>query len=142
MDYIFPKMTIMIFVGIGMILVGFFIMSLSKSGEMSIKAQHVILKVPMYKEKRIPASQVQEARIVELIKGSDYYPVAKKSGSAIKNFRSGWFKLKNKERAFLLVEGNRAIYLKTHSGENYLFGIKDFDRMVEVYRHEIGPIGL
>ncbi|MFZ5517484.1 MAG: PH domain-containing protein [Candidatus Zhuqueibacterota bacterium] len=140
MDYIFPKMTMLIVVGIMMILGGLFIMSLARAGAMSIKAQQVVLKVPMYKEKRIPASQVKEARIVELKKGSDYYPVAKKSGSAVRNFRSGWFKLRNKEKAFLLVEGKQAIYLKTQAGDVFMIGINDFDRLVEVYRHEIGQL--
>jgi len=166
MEYIFPKMAIVLYAGVGSIvlafllllgliwgkkgpfnyifgcivcvLVGLFIISISRGGALSINDRQVSLKVPMYKQKIIESAQVKEARIVELQKGTMYYPVRKKSGGAFKNFRNGWFKLQNDEKAFLLVEGRKAIYVKTNAGDVYMFGIKDFDSLVQAYQREIG----
>lgn len=166
MEYIFPRMTIVLYAGAGSIVLGFllllgliwgkkgplnyilgwviclivglFIVSISRGGTMIIQDNQVTLKAPLFKQKIIESSQVKQAMVVELRKGSVYYPVLKKSGGAFKNFRNGWFKLQNDEKAFLLVEGRKAIYVKTESGDIYMFGINDFDKLVQVYQHEIG----
>lgn len=166
MEYIFPRMAIVLYAGIGSIVLGFllllgliwgkkgpvnyilgcvfcvilglFLISISNGGTMSITEKQVILKVPMYKQKIIESSLIKQAMVVELRKGTAYYPVRKKSGGAFKNFRNGWFKLQNDEKAFLLVEGQKAIYIKTDSGDVYMFGINNFESLAQAYQREIG----
>ncbi len=166
MEYIFPRMAIVLYAGVGSIVLGFFlllgliwgkkgplnyilgcvvcvvvglfIVSISRGGTMNIHDNQVVLKVPLFKQKIIESSQVKQAMVVELQRRSPYYPVLKKSGGAVKNFRNGWFKLQNDEKAFLLLEGRKAIYVKTNAGDAYMFGMNDFDKLVQAYQREIG----
>jgi hypothetical protein len=168
MEYIFPKMSIVIYSGIGTIvlgvllllgiaygrkgpvnyifgsiicvIIGIFLLQIAKGGALKIQNQTVTLKIPMYSQKIFTADQIAEARISNLDAGSPYLPVRKKSGSAFKNFKSGWFTLKNGEKAFLLLEGKKGLYIKTTSGDNYVIGIQNFDRLLEVFQNEIKKV--
>ena len=76
-------------------------------------------------------------QIVDLGSDSPYLPVKKKSGASVKNFKSGWFQLKNGERAFLLLQGQKGIYIKTTNGDAYLIGIKNFDLLVDKFKQNM-----
>ena len=169
MEYIFPKIAFVYYIGIGTIvlgvllllglvwgkkgpftyifscmvcvIVGVFIIYVSKGGKLVIENKTVKLKVLMYSEKIISAENISEIRIINIDSDSLYKPVKKTSGTATKNFRSGWFKLKNGEKAFLLLEGRKGIYVKTQAGERYIFGIKDFKKLEQVFEREVGRIG-
>lgn len=168
MEYIFPKIAVAIYSGIGTIVlgvllllgiswgkkgplnyicgslvcivVGVFIIVIARGGTLKISDQKVRLKLPLYSEKIFTADQIADVQIISLDEDSPLKPVRKKSGSATKNLKNGWFALKNGEQAFLLLEGRKAIYVKTKAGDAYLLGINDFDRLLEVFQKNVKQI--
>jgi len=168
MEYIFPKMAIVIYTAIGIMIlgvlmllgiswgkkgplnyiigsivsiaIGIFLLYLAKGGRLTIENHTVKLKVPMFSEKVFTAEQVAQAKIISLDQDSPYLPVKKKSGGSFKNFKNGWFVLKNGEKAFLLLQGRQALYIKTTDNRTFLIGIQDFDRLLDVFQQQIGTI--
>ena len=170
MEYIFPKISIVYYSGIGTIVlgvllllgiawgkkgplnyilgsivcivVGIFITHIAKGGTLKIENQTVKMKIPMYSLKSFSFDEITETEIIDLNADSPHLPTKKKSGTATKNFKSGWFQLKNGEKAFLLLEGRKAIYIKTANGDAYLIGIKSFDQLVDKFQQNIKDISL
>ena len=168
MEYIFPKVAVAVYTGIATIVLGIlllsgiawgrkgplnyvfasivciitgiFIISIARGGTLKIEDQSVRMKLPFYSEKIFTADQIADLQIISLDEDSPFKPVRKKSGSATKNMKSGWFTLKNGAKAFLLLEGRKAIYVKTIEGDIYLVGIKDFDQLAEVFQRNVKPI--
>ena len=127
-----------IFAAIVCIATGLFVVLwISKGGTLKIENQKLTLKIPMYKTKIITTNEIAEVRIVEIDSESPYRPARKRSGTATKAFKSGWFTLKNKEKAFVALEGQKALYIKTQNGALLLIGIKDFDRLLTVFNKQI-----
>ena len=162
MEYIFPKIAVVYYSGIGTIIlgvlllsgialgkkgplnyilgsivciiVGIFVIHIARGGTLKIEDQTVKMKIPMYSQKSFSFDEVTETEIVDLKADSPYLPIKKKSGAAMKNFKSGWFQLKNGQKAFLLLEGRKAIYIKTANGDSYLIGIKNFDQLIDKFQ--------
>lgn len=168
MEYIFPKIAVAVYVGIGTIIMGvllllgiswgrkgplnyilgsivciitgIFVIFIARGGILKINGNEVRMKVPFYSEKAFTADQIADAQIISLDEDSPYKPARKISGGATKNLKNGWFKLKNDEKAFLLLEGRKAIYVKTKLGDAYLLGIKDFDQLVDIFQKNLKPL--
>lgn len=127
-----------IFAAIVCVATGLFVaLWISKGGTLKIENQKLTLKIPMYKTKIITTNEIEEVQIVEVNSESPYRPARKRSGTATKAFKSGWFTLKNKEKAFVALEGQKALYIKTKKGALFLIGIKDFDQMLAVFNNKI-----
>jgi len=165
MEYIFPKISFVVYSGIGTIVlgvflllgivwgkkgplnyilgslvcisIGIFVLYIAKGGTLKIENNKLILKVPIYSQKVIASNQISEIQITSLEADSPYLPVKRKSGTSTKKFKSGWFTLKNSERAFLLLEGNKGLYIKTTDGNVYLIGIKDFAQFLEIFQSKV-----
>jgi hypothetical protein len=59
---------------------------------------------------------VDKARVLEQLGGSELRPVARTNGLGLPNFRSGWFRLANGEKALLFVSSERVVYVPTRDG--------------------------
>jgi len=124
------------------IVVGIFITHIAKGGTLKIEDQTVKMKIPMYSQKSFSFAEVTESATIDLNADSPYLPIKKKSGTAIKNFKSGWFQLKNGQNTFLLLEGRKAIYIKTANGDSYLIGINNFDQLVDKFKPVLKEISI
>ena len=167
MEYIFPRISVLIYFGIGTIIlgvlvllgisfgkksplnyilgsivcivIGIIIIFVSKGGTLKIVDQTVTMKIPMFSEKSFSFDEIEQFEVVELNRDSPYFPVKRKTGTGTKNFNSGWFQLKNGEKAFLLLEGwKKGIYVKTKSGDVFLIGIKNLDELIEQFPQAAG----
>jgi len=168
MEYVFPAIKILFYVGIGVIalgvliligiiptrqktpaarfigslvciIVGIFLFTIQKPGSIAIEDNKLILKFRFYGTKVISEADIQEIKIVDLKKDMQYMPVRKRSGASYQDIRTGWFILNNKEKAFVALEGKLALYIKSKDGVNYLVGIKEFDHFLEVFRQKVYP---
>ena len=131
-----------IFGSIVCIAVGIFLIFVSRGGTLKIDDKTVNLKIPMFSKQSFSFDEISNVAIVDLNTASPYLPIKKKSGAATKNFKSGWFQLKNGEKVFLLLEGSKAIYIKTANGDAYLIGIKKFDDLVEKFKPVLKEISV
>lgn len=87
-------------------------------GQMEISSQGLCIKGIVFR-KTIPTSdlQVSLARIVDLDQELGLRPWIKLYGIGLPSFRSGWYLLKDREKALVLVTGSpRAVYIPTSRG--------------------------
>ena len=65
--------------------------------------------------------KLDEARVVDLDEHTDYKPSFKSNGTAIPGFRSGWFRMRNRQKAFVAMAGGpRVLLLPTTQGYTLL----------------------
>jgi hypothetical protein len=127
--------------GLFVIALGIFLITLKSPGTIVVDQEQMVLKVPLYKAKVINAQEVEKAWIEDL-ENSEWRPMRKTSGTSAGKFRSGWFKLKNGRKAFLILYGMKAICIEMEGGELYLIGIKDFDRLADALRATIPQLSM
>lgn len=167
MEYEFPKIALLTYTGIGIIVLGIllllglvwgrksplnyilgsiicvitgiFLLHVDAGGTLKIEDNQLIFKVPLFKTKIITSSDIQEIKTIDIEEDSAYRPVKKKSGGSFKNLKTGWFVLANGESAFLGLEGKRGLYIKTKDNRIYLIGIQDFDTFLKVFREKVKP---
>jgi hypothetical protein len=119
--------------GIFVIAVGIFVIFLKSPGTITVGENQLTLKVPLYKAKIIKEEDIGKIWIEDL-EGSQWWPARKTSGTNVGKVRSGWFKLKNGRKAFLVLYGKKAVCLETEDGRLYLIGTPDFDKLAEAVR--------
>ena len=90
----------------------------------------------------IPASSLRGGaahRVTELDTG--LMPAVRRIGTSMPGYHSGWFTLRNGEKALLyLTDRSRAVYVPTRSGYSVLLSVTDPDRFLARLR-EIAPAG-
>jgi len=168
MEYVFPEIKILFYIGIGIIvlgvlmlvgiiparqkspaarligslvciIVGIFLFTIDEPSSIAIQENKLILKFRFYGTKVISEADIQDVKIVDLKKDVQYMPIRKRSGTSYKDIRIGWFILNNKEKAFVALEGKLSLYINSKDEVNYLVGIKDFDHLLEVFRQQVYP---
>jgi hypothetical protein len=130
--------------GAFLIAFGIFFLTIRTTGEIRIGEGRMELRIPFGRDKTITTEDIVAVREVDITSDRTYRPVRKISGGNIKNVRTGWYKLANGEKAFLTLEGNRALYVETELGFNALVGAADFERFEaafirHVYNREQAP---
>jgi hypothetical protein len=85
----------------------------------------------------IPADSLRggAARIVDLATSPDLQPRRRTLGTAFPGYRSGWFRLRNGEKALVyLTETSRTVYVPTRGGYSVLLSPQQPERFVERLR--------
>ena len=73
----------------------------------------------------------EQAIEVELNRNSPYQPTRRTNGIGLPGYNSGWFKLRNGEKALLFVtELRRVIYLPTTDGYSLLLSVQEPERFL------------
>lgn len=68
---------------------------------------------------------IGQARVVDIGRESSLHPVVKLVGSRMPGFRSGWFRLRDGRRSFVLsTSGSRALYLPRRDGSVLLLAVE------------------
>ena len=76
---------------------------------------------------------VSAARIVDLNRGSDYLPKRRTFGTGLPGYASGWFRLRNGEKALVyLTRGRSVVYLPTSEGYALLLSVAEPERFLQV----------
>lgn len=89
----------------------------------------------------IPADAIRgsEVRVVDLTIERPFAPAIRTMGTGLPGYRSGWFRLRNGEKALLyLTDGRHAVYVPTTRGYSVLLSPRDPERLVSRLR-EIAP---
>ena len=88
--------------------------------------------------RRIPIASLvtEQAMPVELNRNSLYQPKIRTNGIGLPGYNSGWFKLKNGEKALLFVtEPQKVIYLPTTDGYSLLLSVQEPERFLQSLNH-------
>jgi hypothetical protein len=80
------------------------------------------------------------ARVVRLDEHPDLKPLLKSNGYALPGFRSGWFRLRNWQKAFVATsDGDRVLWLPTMRGFGLLLQPRDPQRLLDRLRELASP---
>lgn len=89
----------------------------------------------------VPAAQlrVDEARPVDLASERALQPTMRTGGTAVPGYRSGWFRLRDGERALLFVtDQSRVAYVPTTAGYAVLVSVADPAAFIASLRRAVG----
>jgi hypothetical protein len=82
----------------------------------------------------IPTGELRaaEARRVDLETQTSLQPRTRTLGTALPGYRSGWFRLRNGEKALVYVtDPNRVVYVPTNKGYSVLVSVQETDSFVD-----------
>lgn len=75
---------------------------------------------------------IDSARILDLPKDSDYAPKRRTFGTGLPGYASGWFRLRNGEKALLyLSRRQEVVYIPTTDGYSLLLSVDDPERFLQ-----------
>ncbi|ACB53059.1 unknown [Crocosphaera subtropica ATCC 51142] len=109
----------------------------SQQVKFEIDQQQLMIKGDLY-GRNIPLKTlvIEEAKVIQLDQSSSYRPRWRTNGIGLPGYRSGWFKLKNGEKALLFVtELKEVVYLPTLDNYSLLMSVKNPDDFVEALKN-------
>ncbi len=119
--------------GIVLIAFGLFFVGMRNTGEIRLDEGRMHLKVPFQKDVIVGTADIRNVTQVDIDESSGMKPVRKISGGDIGEVRTGWFRLRSGEKAFLALEGRRALYIETTLGYNLLVGCSEFESFEDAF---------
>jgi hypothetical protein len=112
----------------------------ARSSSFEVSGAGLRLRGDLY-SRLVPAAQLRggAARIVDLRAEPSLRPSSRRAGTAIGDYRSGWFRLRNGEKALLyLTDAKRSVYIPTTAGYSVLLTPQRADEFVRLLR-QIAP---
>ena len=119
--------------GAVLIAFGILFINLRSFGEVRFTEGAMRLKVPFQRDKVIAAEEIVSAREINITLDGDLRPARKLTGGKVGDIRTGWFRLANGTKAFLALEGVRALYIETTLGFPVIAGVEDFEAFEESF---------
>lgn len=119
--------------GLGLIVLGFAVAAVTlslrgaKTARFEVSPDGLRLRGDLY-GRMVPASHLKlaDARPVDVSADKQLAPVMRTAGTALPGYRSGWFRLRNGERALLYVtDQTRIAYVPTTDGYSMLLSVED-----------------
>jgi hypothetical protein len=158
MEILFPTIKLMTYIGIGLIAIGIlairgifrssrskfnyfvgaiicfglgiFFLTLKSSGSIKVTEDSLILKAMLSKTQIIESDKIQRAWVDDL-QETEWRPISRSSGTSLGNLRTGWYRLKNGRRAFVLLQGEKALFIEADNDRVFLIGREDFDPFIQ-----------
>lgn len=109
---------------------GIFFLTIKSSGSIKVTEDSLTLKAILSKTQVIETDKIQRAW-VENLQDTEWRPISRSSGTTLGNLRTGWFRLQNGRKAFLLLQGERALFIGADKGRWFLIGVEDFDPFIK-----------
>jgi hypothetical protein len=85
----------------------------------------------------IPKDEIKksEVKVVNLNIETDYQPKWRTNGSGLPGFASGWFKLKNNEKALVFVtDRSSVVYIPTSENYSLLLSVREADAFADAIK--------
>jgi hypothetical protein len=108
---------------------GIFFLTIKSSGSIKVTEDSLTLKAILSKTQVIETDKIQRAW-VENLKDSEWRPISRSSGTSLGNLRTGWFRLQNGREAFLILQGEKALFIEADKDRVFLLGVEDFDPFI------------
>lgn len=108
---------------------GIFFLTLKSSGSIKVTENNLTLKAILSKAQVIEADEIQRAWVDDL-KDTEWRPISRSSGTSLGNLRTGWFRLQNGRKAFLVLQGERALFIEANNDRVFLIGVEDFEPFI------------
>lgn len=128
---------IILWLGITALFAG--IMISAQKIQYEINSHGLIIKNAIFYGRTIPKDDVaiEAIRIINLNEEPAYKPTLRTNGIGMPGFQSGWFRLKNKEKALLFVTSyEKVLYLPTTKNYSLLISVTDPEAMLETLKEK------
>jgi hypothetical protein len=104
----------------------------SKHGKVYLSQAELGISGDLYKKKISLASLIRDRiELINLDRVSPYQPKWRTNGTALPGYLSGWYKLNNNEKAFLLVTSrDKVIYLPTTKNYSVLISVENSEEFL------------
>ena len=84
--------------------------------------------------------RIDQARVVDLAERTEFKPLLKTNGVSLPGFHSGWFRLRNRSKAFVaLAGGPRVLWLPTTRGFDLLLQPRNAQALLQRLRELAAP---
>ncbi|NOQ95392.1 MAG: hypothetical protein GQ555_02110 [Desulfobacterales bacterium] len=106
----------------------------SKTVQFEISKEGLNIRGGFYK-RLIPAESiiVEKSKQIDIGKESSYKPILRTNGIGLPGYASGWFKLRNGEKALLFITNpSRVVYIATREGYSVLLSVQDAERFLQL----------
>jgi hypothetical protein len=123
--------------GIFLIAFGVFFVMIRSTGEIVVWQGGMHLKVPFQRDKVIHAADIRAVTEIDIHVSPGMRPVRKIAGGNIGDVRTGWYRLSSGEKAFLTLQGTRALYVETSRGFNVIVGAQDFEAFEAAFADQV-----
>ena len=121
--------------------IAFFLDRMLKRHRLRFDAGEIEVATTFYRQRVAYADlKLDAARVIRLDEHPDLKPLLKSNGYALPGFRSGWFRLRNWQKAFVATsDGERLLWLPTSRGFGLLLQPRDPQRLLERLRELASP---
>ena len=126
-------LTIICVVLLGVLIVLAYTAYASRNSRVEITNDRIVI-VGDFWGREIPLNllSISEARVFDLDKNSEHYPKRRTLGTAVPGYASGWFRLRNGEKALVyLTQHQEVVYVPTSDGYSLLLSVDEPKRFVE-----------
>lgn len=109
-------------------------------GSVEVSPGEIRIRAPFY-GRSIPMASLDgaAARVIDLTDAGDLRPRIRTNGIGLPGYATGWFRLRNGERALLLVtDKKRVLYLPTREGYSILVSASEPEKLLEAIRKNGG----
>ncbi len=105
-----------------MLAIGWFIDRMLRRHRIALGPQGIEITTTFYRQSLALAElQLAQARVVDLDEHTELKPSWKTNGTALPGFKSGWFRMRNRHKAFVaMTTGPRVLWLPTSKGHDLL----------------------
>lgn len=102
-----------------------------------LPGQLQVRRWPLPRNFTLAGMDLDQARVVDLRQENSLQPTIKLVGSRLPGFRSGWFRLRDGRRAYVLTTSDsRVLYLPRKDGSALLLGVERPDALLQALRDE------
>jgi hypothetical protein len=123
--------------GIALVAFGVFFVTIRSTGEIVVREGSLQLRVPFQRDKLIDSADIRSVTEIDIYSSTGMKPVRKISGGNIGDVRTGWYSLSSGEKAFLTLQGTRALYIETSRGFNAIVGMHDFEAFEAAFAEHV-----
>jgi hypothetical protein len=122
---------LMLVIIIPLIILTFGIISSIKNTTLTLTEKELIIKSAFYGRK-IPLENIMidEIRGISLDENTDYNLSIRTNGTALPQFKSGWFRLKNREKALVFITDKNNVVLIPTKDYLLLFSMNNIDEFI------------
>ena len=122
---------LMLVIIIPLIILTFGIISSIKNTTLTLTEKEIIIKSALYGRK-IPLENIviDEKKRISLDENTDYNMAVRTNGTALPQFKSGWFRLKNREKALVFVTDKNNVALIPTKDYLLLFSMDNIDEFI------------
>ncbi len=86
-------------------------------------------------QRLIPAESIiiEKSKPIDIGKESPYKPILRTNGIGLPGYASGWFKLRNGDKALLFITNpSRVVYIATREGYSVLLSVQETERFLQL----------